>query len=171
MVSKYQIYKRILNMPKMNYIRKHDNGYVVVFKYPKTQKIMAARSFDFIDYIDGKPETLYWAKNWRDKKYSQLLKQGMLPLPKKQTKKKRTWLNTEPKETGVTHIHHKTKSNKIKEAYITTWYEKYRNSNGYIIRTPQYEVFTISKYGRNQAKKLADSLWIQKMKLASIILN
>ncbi len=170
-ISRRQIYKALLRMPEMNYIQQHDNGYVVIFKYPKTQKIMAAKSFDFVDYIDGPPETLYWAKEWRDKKYTQLLKCGLLKLLKEQAKKKRTWLKTEPKETGVVHDFHEKGTNETKEAFIVSWYEKRRTKKGYIIQDPHYEVFAVGEYGRNQAKTLADALWIQKKELASISIS
>ena len=155
--------KQADKLPEMAFIKEHENGLVVSFRSPKTRTIVATRSFDFDDYIDGREETLYYAKNWRNEKYAQLLMEGFL-FPSSANKYISTFNKVNINRTGVHRAIQEIRSKKDniirrKEVYVVNWIDK----NG--TNKLKTQIFLVSKYGRKQAKQEAMKFWEKRKEL------
>jgi len=122
------------------------------------------RVFLFSDYLGGEEEAVYWATQWRNETYLQLLMANTVsPIPCATpaafTKVREINKSGKCGLQLIDYIQHKKKNGQIiSSCHVYQWaatYIEFTQEGNKIKRTPKMKRYNIKKLGFNEAKQLA----------------
>jgi hypothetical protein len=147
-------------LPQLAYITRNGPSWWV--RFFRHREVIRQKSFPFRRYLDGKSEALFWAQQWRDAEYFELLEAGailpygcMIKGPAPPVMPLRAGNTAGVNGVFLKDYHRMNRGEPVHDwAWCATWRQAVETEEGVEIKT-RVKSFSCYRYGYEKARRMA----------------